>query len=113
MEHSAGRAEALAVGDARLVASVVAGGAATELGPVVMALTVGCSKVFTAPFPEPAFTWLALGPVGIMTTDATTAQPLIAMSKLVLMRCYLSHRATLRGHREWCRQPREWPLINH
>jgi hypothetical protein len=54
MAHSDPSTVAFAVGDAILVASVVAGGPLVAVAPKVMADWVGWEKVLTAPLPEPA-----------------------------------------------------------
>ena len=54
MLHSDPSTVAFAVGDAILVASVVAGGPLVTVAPKVMADWVGWEKVLAAPLPEPA-----------------------------------------------------------
>ena len=85
IEHSAGSGEALAVGDAALVASVLAAGPAAAVAPVVMTVGVGCWKVFTAPLPEPAIARPVSGVALTITADAITAQPPIAASSFAFI----------------------------
>ena len=78
IEHSAGSGVALAVGDAALVARVLAAGPAAADTPVDMTDVVGCSNVFTAPLFEPADVRPGSGATLTIRADAITAQLLIA-----------------------------------
>jgi hypothetical protein len=81
---------AFAVGDAKLVASVVAGGAAVAVAPVVIAAWVGWTKVLTAPLPEPATVWLGSEVTPTNRTDPVNAQPPTAASNLVVVHLFIA-----------------------
>ena len=75
----------MAVGDAALVASVLAAGPAVAVAPVVMTVGVGCWKVFTAPLPEPATTRPGSGVALTIKAAAITAEPPIAASSFTFI----------------------------
>jgi hypothetical protein len=94
--HSDASRVAFAVGDAKLVASVVAGGAAVAVAPVVIAAWVGWTKVLTAPLPEPATVWLGPEVTPTNRTDPINAQPPTAASNFVVAHSFIAFVLTLK-----------------
>jgi hypothetical protein len=84
--HSDASGVAFMVGDAKLVANVVAGGPAVAVGPKDMAPWVGWTYVLTAALPEPATAVPGSDVTLITSADAISAPtPMVASSFVVVV----------------------------